>query len=497
VKVKQVESEKFYFDVLPIHPRPEKLEALSSYVVRLAEANGISSISGLTQTCFSDYLRATHHLYDFPLHSPECLQIAANCTEADIQAMTFHHLGEKFGRTYYPNTCYTFLEKSIAHEARYCPYCLKYYGYRSLLWRFQSLKGCSEHSCYLLDTCCHCNKTIPVFPFQSLVRVTTCNYCLKDLGEGQSQPLPPKEQEETLSFSQDLAFLLSPQSQETMITSPEYPIGKQFSYVRQTNGLSLQEMAKRIMLPTQNVVNVEFAFPGTYTTSFECYFQCAKTLGISFRSIFEGAFAQWRNKEVANDYERQFSEDEVINRVQKSIDMLINYRKPLTKYNTFKSANLLNAPVVPSPTLLKQLENMIHNGRVEQRQKTSLKNQIIEQEILEVMKKLQEAGKLATYSSISEAIKFPYTSLKDDLWDIRALNYIIGYLLCRQRCLDKEEDMLVIRIEIAREQLEEVGEPIVRSTVLQIIERYEVGLSHYSHVKALLENIPTYILRLD
>jgi len=236
-----MEAEKDFFDVLPIHPRPEKLEALSSYVVRLAEANSIISITGLTQTCFSDYLRATRHLYDFPLHSPECLQIAANCTEADIQAMTFHHLGEKFGRTYYPNTCYTFLEKSIAHHTRYCPYCLKYYGYRSLLWRFQSLKGCSEHSCYLLGACCHCNKTIPVFPFQSLVGVTTCNYCLKDLRKGQSQPLSPKEQEETLSFSQDLAFLLSPQSQETMITSPEYSIGKQFSDVRQTKGLSLQE----------------------------------------------------------------------------------------------------------------------------------------------------------------------------------------------------------------------------------------------------------------
>ena len=278
-----------------------------------------------------------------------------------------------------------------------------------------------------------------------------------------------------------------------MITSPEYSIGKQFSDVRQTKGLSLQEMAKRMMLPTQSVVNVEFAFPGTYTTSFECYFLCAKTLGISFRSIFEGAFAQWCNKEVANDYERQFSEEEVINRVQKSIDILVNYRKPLTKYNIFKFANLLNAPVVPSPTLLKQLANMINNGRVEQRQKTSLKNQIVEQEILEVMRKLQGAGKLATYSSISEAIKFPYTSLKDDLWDIRALNYIIGYLLCSQQCLGEEEDILVIRIKIACEQLKEVDEPIVRSTVLQIIERYEVGLSHYSHVKALLESIPTHI----
>jgi len=172
---------------------------------------------------------------------------------------------------------------------------------------------------------------------------------------------------------------------------------------------------------------------------------------------------------------------------------LVNYRKPLTKYNIFKFANLLNAPVVPSPTLLKQLANMINNGRVEQRQKTSLKNQIVEQEILEVMRKLQGAGKLATYSSISEAIKFPYTSLKDDLWDIRALNYIIGYLLCSQQCLGEEEDILVIRIKIACEQLKEVDEPIVRSTVLQIIERYEVGLSHYSHVKALLESIPTHI----
>ena len=39
---------KYYFAVLPLHPMPEHLESLTSYLMRLAEINGISSMDGLS-----------------------------------------------------------------------------------------------------------------------------------------------------------------------------------------------------------------------------------------------------------------------------------------------------------------------------------------------------------------------------------------------------------------------------------------------------------------
>ena len=41
-----------FFDVLPVHPQPLPLESLTSYLMRLAEANHITSMTGLSAICF-------------------------------------------------------------------------------------------------------------------------------------------------------------------------------------------------------------------------------------------------------------------------------------------------------------------------------------------------------------------------------------------------------------------------------------------------------------
>jgi len=310
------------------------------------------------------------------------------------------------------------------------------------------------------------------------------------LGAGKSRPLRPKEQEEILSFSQDLIFLLSPLPLETMTIPLEYHIGKQFTSLRQAKGLSVQEVAKQSMLPSHKIVSVEFTFPDTYTISFECYVQCAKILGSGFRSIFEEALVQWRRKEISQTSEIQVSEDEAIDRVQKAVGVLVTRRKRLTKRAVFKLAQLLHAPVIPSPTLLQHLEHILYNGRAEQRRKTALKNKMLELEVLEVMRSLEAAGKPVTYGSISDMMNFSYVSFEDDVWDIQAVNDIISHLLCHQQCLTDEEDILVTKIEIAIDQLEEIGEPLVRGAILQIVGRDEGYLNRYSPAKTLLENIP-------
>ena len=43
-----------YFDTLPLHSSPRPLESFTSYLTRIAEANGISHLSGLN-AFFADY----------------------------------------------------------------------------------------------------------------------------------------------------------------------------------------------------------------------------------------------------------------------------------------------------------------------------------------------------------------------------------------------------------------------------------------------------------
>jgi hypothetical protein len=52
-----VGSKTYYFDILPYHPQPERLESFTSYLMRLAGANSILSMDGLSALCFPHHER--------------------------------------------------------------------------------------------------------------------------------------------------------------------------------------------------------------------------------------------------------------------------------------------------------------------------------------------------------------------------------------------------------------------------------------------------------
>ncbi len=115
----------YYFDVLPLHPKPEYLESLTSYLMRLAENNGISSIDGLSALCFPHQdRRITRDIADYPPVSFGNLAIAGACTEAILRITTFFHLAVKFGRSTLPQPTSRFLSSCMSQYLRYCPICL-------------------------------------------------------------------------------------------------------------------------------------------------------------------------------------------------------------------------------------------------------------------------------------------------------------------------------------------------------------------------------------
>src|SRR5947209_3363853 len=154
----------YYFEVLPLHPPPENLESLTSYLMRLAEHNGVSSIDGISALCFPHQdRRITRDIADYPPVSFSDLGIAAACTEEILRPTTFFHLAAKFGRSTLPQPVSRFVSGCVGQNLRYCPLCLaeqqvKYY---QLTWRFLLITCCHKHKCRLLETCCHCNELLP------------------------------------------------------------------------------------------------------------------------------------------------------------------------------------------------------------------------------------------------------------------------------------------------------------------------------------------------
>src|SRR6266851_4927297 len=155
-----VDIPQFYFDTLPLHPPPKRLETLTSYLIRLAEENGFQSLPVryfLFQALqISQGVASKDHL---PTSFGNLPRVAC-CSEALLKQSTFYHVGQKFGRPATPNT----LSRSIAPHLRYCPMCLAdpENAFRSLAWRFLVLQGCNQHGCRLLSECTHCDQPIPV-----------------------------------------------------------------------------------------------------------------------------------------------------------------------------------------------------------------------------------------------------------------------------------------------------------------------------------------------
>lgn len=183
----------YYFDTLPVRLKPQKLESLSSYTMRVAEANGIESISALSALFFdnSNTIRQMVDLIDYPLTSFGNMPIVTGCSESKLLKLTFFHLGRKFGRPILRLRNDKFLVGSIASHLRYCPECLSASPYYSLTWRFRMLLGCSRHRCRLLEQCYYCGNKLSFF--SPPLKMHICSSCQNDLRTCPSKPLTSEE----------------------------------------------------------------------------------------------------------------------------------------------------------------------------------------------------------------------------------------------------------------------------------------------------------------
>ncbi len=247
---------------LPDRPPPAELESLTSYLTRVAQANGLQKVTELV-TLAGGIPSTWQSLCSFPdgsaMNVPGLTTLTEH-TQPDLEALTFLPLGRHFGRANSTQTLRRFLQSSLAPYLRYCPMCLAEhkFPYYRLPWRFLPLSGCVTHQCQLLDHCGHCGARIPLLPDHPDLSV--CPTCRRDLRTCQSSPLSEDTSRLLPQRTSDLIFLLcSPvQSQEE---APRVAAGKRYAFIRQQRGFSLQEAASLTGLNPKSLLEIEHAGP--------------------------------------------------------------------------------------------------------------------------------------------------------------------------------------------------------------------------------------------
>lgn len=236
-----------FCDVLPVHPRHKPLESLTGYVTRLGEVNGITTVTAFASLVFPLHQRqVVYAMADLLPASLDDFSMATRCSTPELVAATFYHVARKFGRTTSPTWLGRFLSGLLAPTLRYCPDCLADGGYRSLVWRFATVRGCTRHGRYLLDRCGYCDAEIPFLA--SPLRVAWCPLCGEDLRRCVALRMTFDEAAWNLARMKDATALLLPHPCE-QIERPATAIGTALTAARQERGLERAEVAKRLNIP--------------------------------------------------------------------------------------------------------------------------------------------------------------------------------------------------------------------------------------------------------
>lgn len=281
----------YFFDVLPLHPRPEYLETLTSYLMRLAEHNGISSVDGLSALCFSHQdRRITRDIADYPPVTFGDLSMVGAWSEEILRTTTFFHLAAKFGRSTLPQPMSRFLSGCVGQNLRYCPVCFaeQRVRYYLLPWRFLRLTCCYKHKCRLLETCWNCDELIPLF--RSPFTLGNCPRCQQSLKQCAAPSVSDEaELEASMHAYDDIVFLLTPQPWEADSGSVIKDVGRWLSHMRQMKQLTAVEVASQIGVTLTVVEGIERGdFQGRGAT-LQCYFKYTRYLYLNLKEVFSDA----------------------------------------------------------------------------------------------------------------------------------------------------------------------------------------------------------------
>ena len=312
-------QERAIWNVLPSRPCPQPLESLTSYITRLAEANGLQSINEIGTLADRMNLSSLKRMPDYHAPAyPGLTRITGHPQETWL-GMTFFHLVQHFGRSMHPHPLHRFLAASLSPFLRYCPICLVEHtpAYCSLLWRFLALPGCALHRVALLDQCGHCGSPLALLrPQPQLIKCPTCQ---ADLRSSISLPLSDDALALTEQLTDDLKMLLT--SEPRYLGKEQATlIGKRFQVLRQQRDLFISEVAHLLDRDASVVRDIDY-LNRFRQASLDDYMHYADVLGYSLREIFD--------EESLQELLAPVSEEQVLGQVQLAIRQLRARGQPI------------------------------------------------------------------------------------------------------------------------------------------------------------------------
>lgn len=487
-------AELSYIDALPAHPQPEPLESLSSYIMRIAEANDYDQIRTLYKL-MGIHINKAEQFSDLPHQFFGEVSLLTTCPEPRLLETTLYYAGRKFGRSSKPNTLSRFFHGSLGEHLRYCPSCLSKakVAYYPLTWRFLALAGCDAHCCRLLDRCGLCGEPIPLFTIPA--RLGICPHCENALRDCQAEMLSQQEREVVHGRTIDLEYLLSPQGWEER-NELARAIGWRLKQFREARHHAIDDIAGVLSESVRTMRELE---RGTKDKKapFQLYLRYIDYLDLTLRELCAQDFnpPAKRGQETKPEQERFVSRDDVqAKRLQRERDLLEQAQKTSQDFRdrrvsfTIRSLckelhmapqNLRNYPSIKS--FFEELAK-------EQREEQARQRQHLEDELIELVKQaaldLERSGQVLSGQALAAYLQRPISQL----WRLPRVNLLLKQLLGKAKSSsgELEESLVVDRVNNAIAELRAGGQVVTLKGISEAVGLSIHRLEHFPRLKEIL-----------
>lgn len=482
-----------YFDVLPLHPQPEFLESLTSYLMRLAEANAIPTLFRFQPIIFpgdrqhGDTMRS---MKDVPLSSFASLSRASFCSETSLQATTFYYLAQKFGRSLNPHGIICFLEGSLAENLRYCPLCLQAGAPHYILpWRFLILKGCPLHGCRLLDRCPSCGNALPFLTY--ILKINVCPRCRVALSTGQVDLMPDPEYRLAQARYRDLTFLLLPPHHAIESGA----VGPRLAYWRKARQLTVDAIVDQLAEPRRTIQSLELRV-SKRGLKFTHYLAYMDYLGLTVEQLFntyltpkEEGYGQY----LSPDEKFQQREADLMEQVHQAVVNIRNQKLRLSQVGVSTALHLTVSSLCHYPRVRESF-TQISQAR---RQQALLHKQQVEQALVDqftqAMANLQAEGKLVTQIAVCRLMHRNSRGL-GHYPRVKAMMDTLAEAY-RQRLLQQREQGLqtmITRVHCSIEALKKQGEPVTKLAVARMLGISRGNMNFHPEVCLIFTQCPEW-----
>lgn len=484
-----------YLDALPPHPQPEPLESLSCYIMRVAEANGVTEIRTLYKL-MGIHINKAEQFSDFPHQFFGEVSLRTACPEPHLLATTLYYAGKKFGRSVQPNALSRFFQGCLGEHLRYCPSCLAKSTYYPLTWRFLTLAGCNAHHCRLLDRCGHYGGYIPLFTIPA--RLGICPHCESALRNCQAEMLSQQERAVVHRRTIDLEYLLSPQGWEEGDEIAR-AMGWRLKEIREAKRYPVEHIAEVLTEPVRTMRELE---RGTKDkrAPFQLYLRYIDYLDLTFQELCARDFnpPAKRGQKVKPEQERFVSRDNVqAKRRQRERDLLMLAQKTVQDFRergvsfTIRSLcrelhmapqNLRNYPSIKS--LFGELAK-------EQREEQARQRQHLEDELIEQVKQaaldLERGGQALSGQALAAYLQLSESQLRR----LPRVNTLLKQLLGKAKSSSEEldESFVIDRVNNAIADLRAGGQIVTLKRISELVGLSIHRLNQFPHLKEMLRQV--------